>query len=127
MIRSLRKGHSSIYIQHPNTGHSIGAKKYESEIADDRAILRLTLNPVDSNQCSDEEHLHTDQLVSVSIDDSTVTKGFCEHVASHKQKFSSWQLEVISRGKKITFTVEPEFEEYGSHEQLNLRVISSNG
>ncbi|WP_071871840.1 hypothetical protein [Atopomonas hussainii] len=127
MIRSLRKGHSSIYIQHPSTGHSIGAKEYESEIAEDKAILRLTLSPVDSNQRSDEEHFHSDQLVSVSIDDSSVIKGFGEHVTSHKQKFSSWQLEVISRGKKFYFSVEPELEEHGNHGQLNLHVIPSNG
>lgn len=127
MIRSLRKGRSSIYIQHPSTGHSIGAEKYESEIADDKAIFRLTLKPVDSNQRSDEEYFHTDQLVSVSIDDSIVIKGFGEHVTSHKQKFSSWQLEVISRGKKFSFPVEPELEEHGNHEQLNLRIILSNG
>lgn len=110
MIRSLRKGRTSIYIQHPNTGHSIGAEKYESEIADGKAILRLTLNPVDSNQSHDEEYFHTDPLVSVSIDDSTVINGLGEHVTLHKQKFTSWQLEVLSRSKKFSFPVEPEFE-----------------
>ena len=127
MIRSLRKGRSSIYIQHPSTGHSIGAEKYESEIVDNKAILRLTLNPVDSNQRYDEEYFHTDHLVSVSIDDSTVIKGFGEHVTSQNQKIKSWQLEVLSRGKKFSFAVEPKLEEHGNHEQLNLHVIPSNG
>ena len=127
MIRSLRKGRSSIYIQHPSTGHSIGTENYESEIADDKAILRVTLNPVDSNQRYDEEYLHTDNLVSVSIDDSTVIKYFGDHVTSQKQEVTSWQLEVISRGKKLSFPVEPKLEVHGNHEQLNLHVIRSNG
>lgn len=127
MIRSLRKGHSSIYIQHPSTGHSIGSEKYESEIAGHKATLRLTLNPVDSNQRYDEEYFHTDQLVFVSIDDSTVIKGFYKHVTSQNQKVTSWKLEVFSLGKKFSFVVEPRLEEHGNHEQLNLHVIPSNG
>lgn len=54
MIRVLKKGLSSVYFQYGNTGESIGAKYFNTEIIDDTAIIRFDLNPIDSNQRDDE-------------------------------------------------------------------------
>lgn len=127
MIRSLRKGRTSVYLQHAHTGHSIGAEKYESEVVDGKAILRFSLRPVDGNQRFDEEYLHTHELISVDVDDSTVIDGLRHHLKFHRQELTSWELQVLSRGKKLSFAVEPQVEEHGARQILRLCVLIAGG
>ena len=111
MFRYLRKGRTSVYIQHRTNGSTIGAEKYEADIEDGKAILRFCLHPVDSNQKEDEEYFHANPLISVSIDDSTVVNGFLKKVNSHKQEITIWEVQIISLGKIFFFTVKPKFEQ----------------
>ena len=127
MIRSLRKGRTSVYFQHAHTGHSIGAEKYESEVVDGKAILRFSLRPVDGNQRFDEEYLHTHKLISVDVDDSIVIDGLWHHLKFHRQEFISWELQILSRGKKFSFAVEPQIEEHGARQILRLCVLVAGG
>jgi hypothetical protein len=127
MFRNLRKGHSSLYLQHEITGHSIGAEKFESEIADGVATLRLSLRPVDRNQRSDEEYLGSNPLVSVSIDDSTVVDGFVKHANSHVNEVRAWSLRIVSRGQEHCFRVQPSLRNQGALQTLQLEVVARGG
>lgn len=124
MIRSLRKGRTSVYLKHPHTGHSIGAEEYESKIEAEVAVLCFTLRPVDRNQKSDEEYLHNDVLEYVDINDATVITSLENHVKSHSQEVTSWKLQIISLGKIFRFEVSPSFLQHGT---LHLCVLSASG
>lgn len=124
MVRSLRKGRTSVHLQHVLTGHNIGAEKYESEVADGKAILRFSLRPVDGNQRYDEEYLHTHELVSVDIDDSTVIDGIRDYLKHHRKEFTSWELQILSRAKIFSFVVEPHVEQHHARQVLRLRVLT---
>jgi hypothetical protein len=127
MIRSLRKGRTSVYLQHKLTGHSIGAEKYECEVKGGKAILRLSLRPVDGNQRYDEEYLHSNELVSLDVDDTTVIDGLQSYLQLHREEFKSWELQILSRGKRLAFAVQPQLEEYHARRILRLSVVSRGG
>lgn len=122
MNRSLKKGMTSVYFQHENTGHSIGAKSCESEVVNDLAILRLTLAPVDGNQKSDEDYLHEEPLVSVSLNDEAIIEGFLAHIKQSSIKIAGSKLEIMSKGKKLMFEVSPDIEKKGKLNKLDLTV-----
>lgn len=127
MLRSLRKGKSSVYFQHENTGHSIGAEKFESAVVDGTTVLRFVLKPVDENQRQDESYLHEEDLVSITIDDERVIEGFIFQVKANGSTLSNWQLEILSRSKVLTFEVRPQLEDQGTVKYLELRVSSPHG
>lgn len=127
MFRSLRKGHSTLYLQHEITGHSLGAEKFESEVADGVATLRLSLRAVDQNQRSDEEYLGSNPLVSVFIDDSTVVDGFVKHANSHMSEVRGWCLRIVSRGQEHRFRVLPSLRTQGAIRTLQLEVVAEVG
>ena len=122
MRRSLRKGMTSVYFQHTNTGHSIGAKLCESEVANGIAILSFTLQPVDSNQKYDEKYLHEDKLLYVSIDDKTIIDGYVKHINQSSTKINVYKLEILSQGKKLFYETTPESTVIGSLEALKLSI-----
>lgn len=122
MNRSLRKGMTSVYFQHEHTGHSIGAKLCESEVENGLAILRLKLAPVDGNQKSDENYLHKEPLVSVSLSDDTIIQGFVAHIKQSSIKVVAYKLEIMSKGKKLMFEVSPDITKQGNLNILYLTV-----
>ncbi|WP_028867074.1 hypothetical protein [Psychromonas arctica] len=122
MNRSLRKGMTRLYLQHQHTGHSTGAKLCESEIENDLATLRFTLAPLDGNQKSDESYLHEEQLISASLNDDTIIRGFVAHVKQSAIKVTNYKLEVISKGQKLVFDVYPEITTQGNLSTLSLSV-----
>ncbi len=117
MVRSLRKGSSSVYLQYPDDGDSIGADTFEAEITKDVVILRFRLRPVDSNQAEDENNLHEFDLLSVMIDDEYIIDNLSKFLKYHPA--SSMKLEIVSKGKVLIFNVKPDAEEIG---QLYLMV-----
>lgn len=80
MIRSLRKGQSSVYLQYANVGETIGSKQFEAERRDSVVVLRFTLNPVDGNQRSDEERLHSDTLLEVHLTDDYIIEKLSDYL-----------------------------------------------
>lgn len=122
MNRSLRKGTSRVYFQHPNTGHYIGVKLAESELENDLAILRFTLSPVSGGQKYDENYLHDEVLESASISDDRIIDGFIKHIKTSSLKVTSYKLELLSRGKKLEFNVVPKLDKQGELNTLNLTV-----
>lgn len=127
MIRSLRKGKASVYMQFAHVGHNIGAEKYECEVADGKAILRLSLRPTGENQRLDEEYLHNQKLVSLDVTDSTVVKGLKSYLTLRLNDFTSWELQILSRGKALFFLVAPYIEQHGACSTLTLRVLPAEG
>jgi hypothetical protein len=126
MIRSLRKGRTSVYVQHANTGHNLGAEKYECEVSAGKLILRLSIRPVDQNQRFDENYLHDEELVSVVVDDSTVIDGLQEFVSSYRHQFETYELQLMSRGKTLCFAVNTQRKIQGTHETLTLNVVGTS-
>lgn len=122
MVRSLRKGTTSMYFQHEHTGHSIGVKQCESEVDGGVAVLKVTVAPVDSNQKHDETYLHDEPLLSAAIDDKTVIEGFIAHVDSGVPKVEEYKLELVSRGKRLVKNVVPELAQQGNLRTLHLNV-----
>jgi hypothetical protein len=100
---NLRKGHSSVYFQYPTVGESMGAEMFEVEIKNSVLIFKFTVKPVDSNQISDEAHLHEMELSSVTIDDDYIISKFINFIKT--KTISAFHLEIISRGKKLIFNV----------------------
>lgn len=126
MIRSLRKGQSSVYVQHVHTGHTLGAEKFECEISNDKAILRLSIRPVDQNQRIDEKYLHEEKLVSMSVDDSTVINAFDQCVKSPRADFNNWELQLLSQGKVLCFTVTPDLKQHGGLQILKFHIVETS-
>ena len=122
MNRSLRKGTTSIYFQHLNTGHDIRGKLAESELKSDLAILRFTLSPMSGDQKHDENYLHDDLLESASINDDRVIDGFRGHIKHSPIKVTSYKLELLSRGKKLEYFVTPKLDKQGDLRTLHLTV-----
>lgn len=125
MIRSLRKGQSSLYIQHVHTGHTLGAEKFECEVNGRKAILRLSIKPIDQNQRMDERYLHEEDLVSVSVDDSTVIVGLEQYTSARRAEFDTWELQLFSQGKTLCFEVVPQFEQHNVLQILKLSVVGN--
>lgn len=122
MVRSLRKGTSSMYFQHEHTGHSIGVKQCESEVDGGVAVLKVTVAPVDSNQKYDESYLHDEPLLSAAIDDNTVVEGFIAHVNSGVPKVEEYRLDLLTRGKLLVKNVVPELTQQDNLKTLHLNV-----
>ena len=101
MIINLRKGHSPVYLQFPHVGGSIGAEAFQAEMKDDILVFSFKLNPVDGNQSDDENHLHDDDLQSVTIDDEYVITNFAKYADS--KTFSALHLDILSRGIHFVF------------------------
>lgn len=127
MIRSLRKGQASVYMQFAYVGHNIGAEKYECEVADGKAILRLSLRPTGENQRLDEEYLHNQKLVSLDVADSTVVKGLESYLTLRLKDFTSWELQILSRDKALCFLVAPYINRHDADNTLSLRVLPAEG
>ena len=127
MSRSLKKGHASVYMQFANVGHNIGAEKYECEVANGKAILRVSLRPTGENQRLDEEYLHNQKLVSLDVADSTVVKGLESYLTLRLKDFTSWELQILSRDKALCFLVAPYINRHDADNTLSLRVLPAEG
>ena len=123
MNRSLRKGTTSIFFQHLNTGNDIRVKLVESELKDNLAILRFTLAPASDDQKHDESYLHDTQLELVSINDNKIIDGFREHMKYSSIKITKYKLELLSRSKKLEFFVSPKLAKQGDQRTLHLTII----
>jgi hypothetical protein len=126
MFRSLRKGTSSVYLQHENTGHSIGAKQFEVQLVDGTAILRFTLSPVDGNQRHDESYLHDCPLRSIDLDDSYIINQLRNYLKAQRKPVANWEVKIVSRGKELSFPVAVTHRKQATYESLHFSVSSSD-
>ncbi|MDD4913083.1 MAG: hypothetical protein PHP57_12375 [Sideroxydans sp.] len=106
MIQYLRKGRSSVYLQFKNDGFSIGAENFQAETSNQITTLSFTLHPVDGNQRDDEKYLHSGELLSIQIHDDFVIENLTEYLKNHSTNVSALHLEILSKNKKFTYSVE---------------------
>ncbi len=107
MIRSLRKGQTSIEVWYKYGEDSIGAKQTEMELVGDHAVFRMKLSPVDGNQTYDANKIfveHPQTINKVIIVDRYIRKNAAHFLNSYKDKISRISLEVI-HNKSHTFSV----------------------
>ena len=75
MVRSLRKGTTSIELNNKFGTDSVNGENTEIELAGKRAIFRTTLKPCNSNQKDDADRFYQGSdygLESIAITDSQV-------------------------------------------------------
>jgi len=106
VVSSLRKGHSSVYLEYEHGGDSMGAECFEAEVRDGTVIFRFTVRPVDGNQRDDENRLHSENLQSVQISDDYVIDQLSDFLSRHTG-VSGMCLEILSKGKRLKYSVEP--------------------
>lgn len=95
MIRSLRKGQSSVEIWHEFGTDSIGVKQAEVELMDDHAIFRFNIAPVDSNQSDDAKNIfgnHPESISRVIIRDDHIRDKSSKFLEAYWEKISSIKL-----------------------------------
>ena len=103
MASSLRKGHSSVYLQYEHVGESMGAEKFETESNNGTLIFRFRINPVDSNQRDDEAHLHEYKLQSITVYDDHIITKFINFIKN--KHASEFRVEIVSQGKCLEFSI----------------------
>ncbi len=124
MIRSLRKGQYSVYFQHENTGHTIGAERFECEVKSGEAVLRFSLRPSGSNQVEDMRYTLAHPVRSVRLDDSHVIDRLRSYLLHHTQEFAGWRLHVLTRTAALSLSISHSIFQHGG---LTLTVDSSAG
>jgi hypothetical protein len=105
VIRSLRKGQSSVYLQYGSIGETIGAKEFEAELRGNVAVLRFTLNPVDGNQRSDARRLFEEALREVHLSDNYVVDRLTKFLEFREDSVHSMELEIFYQGKTLRYSM----------------------
>lgn len=121
MIRHLRKGQSSVYLQFDGDGSTIGAKAFQAELLDNTFIIRLKLHPVDDNQTMDERALHSEQLKSVQLFDEFVISGLVSFFNARSARCSEVCLQILSKGQTFSFPIN-----FGVVESSFMTLLISN-
>lgn len=122
MTRSLRKGRSSVYIQHEHTGHQIGAERFESEVSAGTAVLRFWFRPVDGNQREDLDYTLNHPILWIDLSDSLVIDAFARHVNAGNPTVSTFEVHACTKTEIITLHVAPEQEQHGLLTVLRFHV-----
>lgn len=105
MIRSLRKGQTSIEIWYEFGEDTIGAKQTEIELTGDHAIFRLTIAPVDGNQSDDANNIfreNSDSIRKVILHDEHIRKNTVKFINAYADQISFVKLELI-HNKRFLF------------------------
>jgi len=116
VIRSLRKGQTSVDIWYKYGADSVGAKETEIELMDDHAIFRLKLSPVSDNQAQDANSILNDYPETISkvvIRDSHIRKNASKFLKAYSSKITFVNLELVHNKKHILSS--------------NLRLVDDDG
>ncbi|MBD8898379.1 hypothetical protein [Rhodanobacter sp. DHG33] len=105
MQRVLRKGASSVYLQYDDVGDSIGADNFVVTVRNHAVILSFNLRPVDSNQKSDEERLHSEELREIHLSDNYVIENLSSFLSSPNMAVQELVVEIASCGKVLHFPI----------------------
>lgn len=95
--KSLRKGNTSIELNHQYGSDSIRAVETEIELIESEAVFRTKLKPVDRNEKADADDLKEGgykKLKSVSIIDSHVRKGLSDFIDRYSNKIQCLYIEL---------------------------------
>jgi len=88
MIRSLRKGTTSIELNNKFNTDSVNGENTEIELVGKRAIFRTTLKPCNSNQKDDIDRFYKDSdygLESIIIIDSQIREKLVQFLEAYPQ------------------------------------------
>ena len=102
MIRSIRKGQTSIEVWYKYGADSIGAKETEIELMKDHAIFRVTLSPVDGNQFQDANNIfieYPETISKVIIRDDHIRKNVSKFLNAYSNRISFVNLELVHNRK----------------------------
>lgn len=102
MIRSLRKGQTSIEVWYKYGADSIDAKETEIELMDDYAIFRVKLFSVDGNQSQDANNIFIEHLETISkviIRDDHIRKNMSKFFNAYSNRISFVNLELVHNRK----------------------------
>jgi hypothetical protein len=104
VIRSLRKGQTSIEVWYKYGEDSLGAKQTEIQLMGDHAVFRIKLAPVDGNQSYDAnkiflEHSHT--ITKVIIRDNHIRKNTAHFLNAYADQISHVNLELVHNQSHI--------------------------
>ena len=105
MQRVLRKGASSVYLQYDHVGDSIGADNFVATVRNGAVVLSFNLRPVDSNQKSDEERLHTEELREIHLSDDYVLEKLSSFLSSPNVNGQGLVVEITSCDKVLHFPI----------------------
>ncbi len=104
MIRDLRKGQSSVYLQYGSYGgETIGAKGFQAEQRNDLIIFRFTLSPVDGNQKSDAQNLFSRPLQQVHVSDDHIITNLAKFVQHRRDQFKDYAVEIVTDRGLLAF------------------------
>lgn len=109
MIRSLRKGTTTVEIWHEAAEDSINlnAEETEVELKSDYAVFRTTLKPCDGNQKDDADGLFFNESIAfkhLSFQDPKIRESTAKFLNAYKSRIKYIQLEVIYK-KRYQFDV----------------------
>ena len=110
MIRRLRKGTTSVELNHKWGCDSINGESSEVELKGKCAIFRVSLKPVDSNQQEDADRFHQESdygLKTVIIIDEQIRKKLSRFLRVHPE-IEELELEIkYKQSKKYSAELEP--------------------
>jgi len=105
VIRSLRKGSTSIEVSYKFGEESIGASNAEIELMDDHAVFRVKISPCGGNEAEDARSVFSDYphtITNVVIRDEQVRKKTDEFLGAYAERIGSVRLELLHH-KKFKF------------------------
>jgi len=98
LLRSLRKGSTTIEYWHEFGADIVRAINTEIELKPDHAIFRVTLKPVDGNQRMDADRIflnNLNALTKIKFSDSQIRKATARFLNAYKDRINHIKLEII--------------------------------
>ena len=115
MIRSLRKGNTTIELWHSLGSDTVRAINTEIELKENYAIFRTTLKPIDGNQKSDVDNVFIENigaLKEITFDDAQIRKAMAKFLKAYKEQIGFIKLNIIyNKGYEFNVSLNPRDED----------------
>lgn len=102
-------GRSSIYFQHEDTGHTIGADQFACMVVGTDGVLQARLCPAGPNEPLDAEYTLENSILYMEISDVHVRKELSLYLSSLRTSVVSWSVEVLTDRSPIKLPVRLEW------------------
>jgi hypothetical protein len=100
--KTLRKGISSIYIQHENTGHTLSAENFCCDVLSGDLIIQLSLRP---SQYIEYSLSHP--IIYIEIDDLYILERLRNYLKLNGKSILTWIVEMKNTNKTVKLIVDP--------------------
>lgn len=94
-----------MYLKYEHVGDSIGAANFVATARDSSLVLSFNLQPVDSNQKTDEERLHFEELREIHLSDEYIIENLSTFLSSPNVTALGLVVEITSRDKVLRFPI----------------------